>query len=459
MNREPSKWLYLPVEIRVREFDARLLVACCAAERGYTAVIGMKNAVTASYPVMPRGIIFDRSLSTFREENFQNLVDEGFHLCSNDEETFAFYITPEPVLKQRVSARNLAITDWYFAWGRQQADMISETYPGFDEKILVTGTYRGDLNLPEFQQAMWQTDVDALKQRYGRFILLPSNFSEVENELGGRKFTLDQMFEQGAIHTDEEAAFFEDFLDYKANNLEAYKQAIPAVLEAFPEHQLVIRPHPGETHAHWQAFAEQHDRVVVLHEGAVTPWLIAAEAVFHHGCSTGLETYLLGGASIPFHPVPAPVHDVHLSTRIGPFARTTAELIEYLGLGIEGRPLPRGDIGWLDDYLVVPRDGLISDRIIDAFDRLDVALDHPGLFKRVPQRLKMFLFRRKVALRRSLKKLLGRKQLPSRHTRRWGYLTAEDVAGFIDVFHRATGRFDNLQVDKLYGQVFCIYRR
>lgn len=460
MNKTAKRWLYLPVEIRVREFDARLLLACCAVERGYNVVIGMKNGITQHYPVLPRGIIFDRSLSTFREGEFQRMVDWGYHLCSNDEETFAFYITPESVLRQRVSHKSLELTDWYFAWGQKQADMINETYPGHADKIKVLGTYRGDLNLPEFQRSMWGEEVKKLQERFGHFILLPTNFSEVENNIGGRKFTIDQMFEQGAIYTQDEATFFEDFLDHKERNLTAYKDVIPKIQKAFPDHKIVIRPHPGEAHEHWEAFAQKHPGLVVLHEGPVTPWLIAADVVFHHGCSTGLETFLLGKPSIPYHPHLNLVHDVHLSTKIGPIVETEEDFLELMKIAIEGGELPRDDISWLNDYIVLP-DGerLISDHIVDAFDELDVAPERMSAFSYLPARLKIYARRQLNTFKRRVKRMLGGKIEPSRHTKRWGYMTPEDVLGFISIFQDVTGRFDGVKVEKLpYGQVFCLYK-
>lgn len=35
-----DRWLHIPVEIRLRELDSKLLLACCAAERGARALIG-----------------------------------------------------------------------------------------------------------------------------------------------------------------------------------------------------------------------------------------------------------------------------------------------------------------------------------------------------------------------------------------------------------------------------------
>jgi hypothetical protein len=48
--------LIIPVEEQSREFDAKLLLACVAAERGYPAVLGSRRAIHLSATRLPRGI-------------------------------------------------------------------------------------------------------------------------------------------------------------------------------------------------------------------------------------------------------------------------------------------------------------------------------------------------------------------------------------------------------------------
>ena len=46
VSSNAAKWLYVPVEIGIREYASRLLFSCIAAERGYNVVFGKKNALT-----------------------------------------------------------------------------------------------------------------------------------------------------------------------------------------------------------------------------------------------------------------------------------------------------------------------------------------------------------------------------------------------------------------------------
>ena len=53
--------LYIPVETVVREFDAKMLLACVAAEAGYDVVLGNQKIFMQKLECMPRGIFLDKS--------------------------------------------------------------------------------------------------------------------------------------------------------------------------------------------------------------------------------------------------------------------------------------------------------------------------------------------------------------------------------------------------------------
>ena len=69
--------LYIGIEIKVREFDAKLLLACVAAEAGYTVILGQQRVFKRRLEEMPRGIYLDKSVATAKAQKhlrLQNLV-------------------------------------------------------------------------------------------------------------------------------------------------------------------------------------------------------------------------------------------------------------------------------------------------------------------------------------------------------------------------------------------------
>ncbi|MEX1330146.1 MAG: hypothetical protein AB1Z29_25370, partial [Desulfobacterales bacterium] len=62
--------LLMPVENQVRELDARLLLACVAAKRGLTSILGPKRKMESHIASFPRGIYLSKSLRIARRSFF-----------------------------------------------------------------------------------------------------------------------------------------------------------------------------------------------------------------------------------------------------------------------------------------------------------------------------------------------------------------------------------------------------
>ena len=56
------KNLVLPVEIQVREFDAKLLLYCFAAEKGFKVFIGSKYEINKQTVLLPPAIYIGKAL-------------------------------------------------------------------------------------------------------------------------------------------------------------------------------------------------------------------------------------------------------------------------------------------------------------------------------------------------------------------------------------------------------------
>lgn len=63
---------------------------------------------------------------------------------------------------------------------------------------------------------------------------------------------------------------------------------------------VIIRPHPTESVAWWQRETRQLDNVHVEPHGDLTPWLLAADAVLHNSCTSGIQAAASGVPVIAF---------------------------------------------------------------------------------------------------------------------------------------------------------------
>jgi surface carbohydrate biosynthesis protein len=92
--------------------------------------------------------------------------------------------------------------------------------------------------------------------------------------------------------------------DHKQSLFDAFKNLIPRFNKAFPDHKhkRIVRPHPTENQDIYRQIAGRCKAVVVTNGGNVVPWLMATRAVFHNGCTAGVEAFLVGVSAISYRP-------------------------------------------------------------------------------------------------------------------------------------------------------------
>ena len=62
-SRRNIEALIIPCETQARELDAKLLLACFAAERGFTVIVGSKKEINKRIARLPRSIFVSKSLT------------------------------------------------------------------------------------------------------------------------------------------------------------------------------------------------------------------------------------------------------------------------------------------------------------------------------------------------------------------------------------------------------------
>ena len=165
------RWLLLPVEIKVREFEAKVMLSCIAADSGFGVILGPNGFNhNGSYP---RGVYFDKCVSSYKAAFLDNQVN-GLRnrLVSLDVEGLV-YQTEQKWLSRRISQPTVDLSSLIFTWGDEQCRMIKSVYD-IPEKLSVTGSPSADL-WQKKMQFLYRDRIDEIIDRYGTFILLPSN--------------------------------------------------------------------------------------------------------------------------------------------------------------------------------------------------------------------------------------------------------------------------------------------
>jgi len=299
----PNPILYLPLEVKNREFDAKLLVALFAAVGGLDVVIGQKWLIQQAWGNCAPGLVMFKTMNGYDRHHVKRARAAGHATVGLDEEAFGRvwsrantfdYIHPDCIND----------LDLVCAQNAEQVTVLESALGVTLEKARVTGNPRSDLYRLELA-GLFADAHAALRAEYGARVILINGMSGNINP-GSRTFNL-VLEDLSRLTAPEHAPVALDhqrkIVDYEIAVLNQYPAVIRAVAEAFPSHTVVFRPHPVEDIRFWQNALGTLPNLRIAGTGSIRSWLGAVDAmVFVAGCTTGLEAVLAGVPAVRFIP-------------------------------------------------------------------------------------------------------------------------------------------------------------
>ena len=319
--------------------------------------------------------------------------------------------------------------------------------------VAETGNPRMDLLRPELR-AIYQDRADAIKATYGQFILIASNFA------WNNHFMVDDAKEspteayirllkrQGHIVTAADEEFHKANLEYKAEVFDRLKRLVHRLSESFPELRIVVRPHPSENHENWKASMKGLENVDVLYEGELESWILAAKAVIHNSCTSGLLAALLNRKSIAFMPFGETRFEHELPNGVSAKARTEDEVVAL----VDASPMRQDFPDLLQEHISSLTGALASERIADRI----LEAYKPGL---AGSALALAMaaanaltgpFARQASERSDAAEgdeaKPRKKGFKTYKKQKFEEITAAEVVDNVNIYRRLLGRFDDIDV-------------
>lgn len=367
-----QKHLYIPIETKNREFDAKVLLSCAAAEAGYAVVLGYKKRVLRYLETAQPGIFLDKSMPYRKIAQYIHYKKLGHRLVGHDEEGLAPFNTEEYQQRREFCDATIEHFDAMLTWGQWQADFIrSKISAPYHEKIMPCGHPRADLTRRELR-GFYQDAADRIAAQYGRFILINTNFS-FGNHFFGEGGFVKMLAETGKISDEAHREFYVALQRHQEQLWKAFIAAIAALHERFPAMTIIVRPHPSENHARWKEVLPQHENIQVVHEGTIIPWLLAAAVTIHNSCTTGVEAYLLERPVIAYLPVRNARFEGYVANELAEPAEKQADLVNAVRRYVEdGQPAAQdADKQRVANHHITSLDGALScDRIVTILNTI-----------------------------------------------------------------------------------------
>lgn len=462
MNRS----LIIPVENQVRELDAKLLLACIAARHGFSVIIGSRLEISFRIGAFPPSIYLAKSMTARSLKMFRIMRKLGHIIAGWDEEAL-IHPPAETYFSRRLSPEAITHVSHLFAWGEENAELWRQ-YPFLpsDIPIHLTGNPRGDMLRPGMQP-FFAEETEQLRQKYGEFLLINTNFSFVN------AFYPDQnlfqpvknpgekpRFGRAAVGMDRH--FAEGLRDHKQAVFESFQDMIPRLEQAFPELTIIVRPHPVENPGIYHELADGCQRVKVINEGNVIPWLLASRAVIHNGCTTGVEAYIMRVPALGYQGKGDPEYDngfYRLPNAI------SHQCFDFAGLRETINSILAGKIGaaggrqrreLMAGYLASQDGPLASRRIVEVLEKIfQESVNEP-----LPLFSARFVGRAKVAKRRLAKTIKSfqpnSKYRPEFQRYRYPGLSTDALRKKIKRLQSVLGEQQELNIKKLGDHIFSI---
>jgi len=294
-----SKRIYIAVEIPSRELHAKVLLACIAAEKGYTAIIGNSAEMRDALRTWKPGTIVWKGLVKKAQKNYK-LFHYFEHTVVAQCEEGLVYSSADFYTSLRVSEDALEELDLFFSWGGNQTKDILSKLPGQKEKIVLAGNPRIDL-LDERFRGVFNKEVEKIKKKYSPYLLVNTNFSTYTHSLGPEA-VIQRLKAKGTIKNPEEEAFYRGRSENRKILFREFIQMFEMLDSSMANYTILLRPHPSEDISLWRDSVSHLKNVQVVREGSAIPWIVGCELMIHNDCTTAIEASILGKNVISYRP-------------------------------------------------------------------------------------------------------------------------------------------------------------
>ncbi len=341
MSNQRKIHIAFPIEIINREIDFRLMLAGVCAKPKYTIWVGSMKALYRLVQNNRGGLylgqqILQARFPTADQSRYRQLKANAWSYIHLDEEGAVHPGGPQEwgeILRYRLDPGFLNAEDHVCTWGDWQRDFYKAQNPPCAPNIVTTGQPRFDLYKPAYRE-YFAAEADDLKNQFGEFVLMNTNFSFVNRPRGtDNAFSARYFYEPSDPQNRLNQIRRWTHMTHILSN---FVRLATRISVEFPQLNVVLRPHPSEDVSLYHSIFDGVPNVHIVHQGSVGAWLQAARCLIHDGCTTALEAHFCDVPIINYKSEIETKYDKFLPNLFGFQERSEDSAINRLGTILAG---------------------------------------------------------------------------------------------------------------------------
>ena len=297
-----NKIVYLPIEIKNREFYSKTILAAKLIQKNFKVVIGQQYFIYDQIlkKKFPPGIFFQNSLNEIKYNQLKKFKEIQFYNVLLDEENYSMSFKHQDVFFHENISRPYFYDciDKYYCNTVNELNALKKIAKN-KKKFLLTGNVRREF-LEKYPRIL-DSEAEKLKLKYSKFILINTNFGLINSTYNDYiKHLLDRnIINQKAIPEIKKISFLEE------QNLQSLLIFLKIALKKFDNINFIIRPHPTEDIKKFREITANllnYKNFIIDNSGSTHAFIKASLLLIHMSCTTGMEANYLNKPAINFIP-------------------------------------------------------------------------------------------------------------------------------------------------------------
>ena len=208
-----QKILFVPIEVKSRDYFSRLLISQIFASKGFDVYFGRKREIELLTKFFSDSFYLGLQSTKTYIPFYKRLKKKKFKIIVYDEEGLVT-INDNFYISTRASEKIFDIIDYFICWGKKQFNLVNNNISSLKKrKILNLGNPRIDI-LKKKYRSLFENEINEISIR--NYVLINMTFGQANHFLGRDKL-IRKYKTNNFLKSKKEKLIFYKFREFKKN--------------------------------------------------------------------------------------------------------------------------------------------------------------------------------------------------------------------------------------------------